>query len=444
MNIIKADFSKTTGLIKPMHGIGNAPLLGTSEHLFHYLGEAGIPYSRLHDTGGEYGCGRFVDIANIFRDFEADASDPSSYDFAFTDWLLAALDRQGVKPFYRLGATIENSHKIKAYNIYPPKDAHKWAQICEGIIRHYNEGWADGFRYGIEYWEIWNEPDNEPEIADNPMWKGTPEEYFHLYEVTSNHLKKCFPQLKIGGYASCGFYALSNADFSETAHSTSRVEYFVEFFHSFLKYITHPDYRSPFDFFSWHSYAGIADNVRYAKYARDTLDRYGFTQTESIFNEWNPGIDNRGLLRDAAYIAAMLCAMQRAHVDICMYYDGQVHSSYGGMFNPITKDVFKAYYAFKAFNELYMLGHEVHCEGEGQGVFALAATDGKECAVLLVNANEIDMEVKLDLAGVNTGGTPTVLSVDCEHDLTEHQSALRDGDTVVMSANVVMVVKTAI
>jgi len=42
--------------------------MGTNNSLILYFGEAGIPYSRLHDTGGRFGGGVFVDIANIFRD----------------------------------------------------------------------------------------------------------------------------------------------------------------------------------------------------------------------------------------------------------------------------------------------------------------------------------------------------------------------------------------
>lgn len=80
MTSFHVDFGKIAGVLKPMHGVGNAPLLGCSNKLFHYLGDAGIPYSRLHDTGGDYGGGRFVDIANIFRNPDADPEDPASYD----------------------------------------------------------------------------------------------------------------------------------------------------------------------------------------------------------------------------------------------------------------------------------------------------------------------------------------------------------------------------
>ena len=39
---------------------------------------------------------------------------------------------------------------------------------------HHNEGWADGFNYGIEYWEIWNEPDFDKDDASNKRtWGGT-------------------------------------------------------------------------------------------------------------------------------------------------------------------------------------------------------------------------------------------------------------------------------
>ena len=136
---------------------------------FHYLTEAGIPFSRLHDVGGSFGGGRFVDIPNLFRDFDADETDPRNYDFTFTDHLITALVSAGVEPYFRLGTTIENQALMKAYRIYPPKDYQKWARICEHIIRHYTEGWADGFSYRIRYWEIWN----EPEVQDKMMWMGS-------------------------------------------------------------------------------------------------------------------------------------------------------------------------------------------------------------------------------------------------------------------------------
>ena len=62
------------GKIKPMHGVGQPPIQGTDFSMFRYLNEAGIPFSRLHDVGGWFGGNLWVDIPNIFRDFNADAT----------------------------------------------------------------------------------------------------------------------------------------------------------------------------------------------------------------------------------------------------------------------------------------------------------------------------------------------------------------------------------
>lgn len=414
---IKVDFEKRIGKIKPLHGINNGPLIGTDEKLFPYLKEAGIPYSRLHDTGGPFGGFCYVDIENIFRDFSADPTNPESYDFAFTDWLISTLCEYGVQPFYRLGATIENSHRIKAYHIFPPEDDLKWARICEGIIRHYNEGWADGYHYGIQYWEIWNEPDNEPEIADNPMWKGDKTQYFALYKTTATYLKEHFPSIKIGGYASCGFYAILNQSSNRNANVSIRTNYFIEFFKDFLEFITADGQKVPFDFFSWHSYSGIPENIQYARYVREMLNSYGFTHTESILNEWNPGIGNRGLLKDASDIAAMMCALQKEPVDQLMYYDGQLHTPYGGMFNPITQEPFKAYYAFKAFNSIYALQNEVESISSNDDIFVCASQNDKADAVMVVNTAAEDREAKILLTDSYRNRVFDVFLLDELHNL---------------------------
>lgn len=397
MYYIDVDFLKFCGSIKPMHAVNNVPVVPkTSETMYARMNEAHIPYARLHDTGGYFGGAHYVDIANVFPDFDADENDADSYDFAFTDALLQDMTQHHLKPFYRLGATIENHHKIKAYHIYPPKDNEKWARICEHIIRHYNEGWADGFHMNIEHWEIWNEPDNEPIIEDNPMWKGTKEEYFELYKTAATHLKQCFPKLKIGGYASCGFYAITNSDVSDTAKSSQRVDYFVEFFLDFLDFVVKN--RLSLDFFSWHSYAGVEENIQYARYAREKLDEHGLSQCEVYLNEWNPGIDNRGMQKDAAAVLSMMCALQDTPTDMCMYYDMRLSSAYCGMFHPMTNDVLKAYYAFYIFGKLYRLHNQVKCTVSGKHIYALAASgkDGKGIAVANNSGEPVTVTVRIN------------------------------------------------
>lgn len=419
---MRIDFKSRIGRIKPMHSINNVPLRGADDAMFHYVGEAGIPFSRLHDTGGAYGGGRFVDISNIFRNFDADPDDPSSYDFAFTDRLLNAIDVQGTKIFYRLGATIENHQKIKAYNIYPPKDNLKWAKICEKIIAHYNEGWNNGYRLGIEYWEIWNEPDNYPSPDDNCMWKGSFEEYLELYKTASLYLKEKYPNIKIGGYASCGFYSLFENSFIKNANSTSRTEYFVECFHKFMSFVKANSL--PLDFFSWHSYSDVGKNVFYEKYVHEQLEKYGFSHTESILNEWNPDIKKRGTLEDSANVSEMFIAMQNTTVDMLMYYDGQVHGSYQGLFNPITYEPFKTYYVFKAFNELYKLKNQVEVSDIPEGVSCAAAAGGDNTAVMITNKSE-KKRIKIS---TDYDGAFKLLRLNEENNLTAEDKPFSDGE----------------
>ncbi len=437
------DLTHPAGAVKPMHGLNNAPMHWANFKLFHYLTEAGIPVSRLHDTGGAFGGGIYVDIDNLFPNPDADPTDPASYDFLFNDALLCALCEAGAKPFYRLGCTIENyCTTIGPRRIFPPKDPRKWAVICEHIIRHYNEGWASGHRLGIEYWEIWNEPDNEPDMLKNPMWRGTKEEYYRLYEVTANHLKSCFPHLKIGGYASCGFYEILNTEAAAQANVSTRTGYFIEFFEGFLDHITSEEHKAPLDFLSWHSYSGPEENIRYAAYAREMLDKYGFTETESILNEWNPGIHRRGTLADASHIGEMFIAMQNTATDLLCYYDGQLESSYGGLWNPLTYKPFKAYHIFRAFNELYKLGTQypiVEADAYGtlaEGLRALAAGNGQTVAVLLCNTGAATT-VTAPAGDKNWA----VYVLDNDHDLDE-LTTVTGGETVAVPGEGVVLLRS--
>ena len=402
---IQLDFDRTVGKIKPMHAVGQPPFTGGFCKLdfspIQILKDASIPYSRLHDVGGAFGGNRYVDIPNIFRDFDADETDPASYDFAFTDELIKGLVEYGVAPYFRLGVTIENQCQIKAYRIHPPKDYGKWARICEYIVRHYNEGWADGYTFNITYWEIWNEPENRDVPELNQMWTGTPEQYYALYDVTAKHLKHCFgDKIKVGGYAACGFYGIfsrpeaygiSCPKREGARYNSSKEEYRLNFFYGFLDYIRRNG--SPIDFFSWHTYGGV-DIIPYeADFVRRVLDEYGYGHVESHLNEWNLSHDrrlNKGTSYASANAMAIMLAMQHRRADMLMYYDAR-HvsiSAYGGFYDVETYAPSNVYYAFKAFGELYALQNEVECTCSADGIYALAATGGEKKSVILSNVGE--------------------------------------------------------
>jgi len=389
---IHVDFKRTTGKIKPLHGINNSPV--ELHEPRKELAEAGIPYCRLHDTAGPFGGTRYVDIPNVFPDFNADPADPASYDFAFTDAYLTQLTAAGIQPFYRLGITIENNYGIKAYWTRPPQDFAKWAEICAGIIRHYNRGWADGFHFGIVYWEIWNEPENLP------MWSGTKEQFFELYKTAALRIKQEFPELKVGGYGSCGFYTSTRQNLPEF------YQRFPVWFDDFLQYVkTH---SLPLDFCSWHLYTSQPEEiVKHAEYAASRLKHFGLEHTENIFDEWNcipPGEYRWDLLKEApgaAMAAAAFCLMQKSPIDKAMYYDALPTRCYCGLYYFPSLKVTKTYYSFRAFNVLYRLGDEVEASVDEAAprVYVCAAASEESAALLAVNLNEKPIEVCLDVRG---------------------------------------------
>lgn len=437
MTKLTVDFSEIKGKIKPMHSVNNGPVGGTwgvgNIELFR---EAGIPYARNHDAAfaSAYGGEHAVDVSNIFPDFDADETKEENYDFVLTDVTVKKCMEAGTKVFYRLGQKIE--HAIKKYGVNPPEDFKKWAVICEHIIRHYTDVWANGFDAGIEYWEIWNEHDNgEPD--KNPCWTGTVEQFHDFYEIVAKHLKEKFPHLKIGGPAMVG--------------STPNYKKAEEFVSEMAKR------NVPLDFFSYHFYTTSAHGMSWtANYTRELLDSYGYTDTEIILDEWNycTGWDRENMthsyktirsLRGAAYVSACQIDAQKSPIDMFMYYDARPGTGFNGMFELGTYEPMKPYYSFLAFNELYKLGGETKSESDDNDVYVLSAKGDKK-AVLISYYGAVEAEdkvIELHLTGFDKPNNKvSYRMLDNGYDLELTKDEYINGEAVTlyikMEANTVM------
>ena len=368
------------GPVKPMNAVNNGPAWDSPQQKadFRILD---IPFSRTHDASEGYYGERLVDISDIFPDFSKNPDKESSYDFRETDLYIKTLIEAGSEPFYRLGQTIENQIAAK-YNIYPPKDYKKWAVICEHIIRHYNEGWADGFHYNIRYWEIWNEADLDMSSGrwetEPRTWGGPIEEFHKMYAIAAKHLKSCFPDLKIGGPSYC------------------RIQGTKTYFPEFFQYMR--DNKVPIDFISWHKYgAEPSVYLMEADLIRGWMKEYGYGDAELILNEWNyrrfkegSGSSNerynrinRRSMKGAAFVAATMSALQDAPVDMMMYYDFRANSNYCGFYDFQTYEHKPVYYAFYAWSHLR--GDQCACtvEGGADDIYAVASVkDGKTTLLL--------------------------------------------------------------
>lgn len=407
MGSIKVDVSKSMGAIKPFHGIGNGPVcFGSVMDSTSFYKIAGFPFIRLHDTN--WPSPREVDIHQIFPDFSADENDPASYDFRRTDEYLEQCFNTGAQIIYRLGVSIEHT-RIKEH-VHPPENFEKWASVCLHIIHHCNEGWANGHHWNIRYWEIWNEPDNQYFMEDrskDPMWSGTPEQYYDLYAITATKLKKAYPSLLIGGY---GASRLSPK--------------YLPYFRGFLDRVKRDNL--PLDFFSWHRYADDPEEVyREANIAQEGLDSIGYAHTISICDEWNyvplaPPHEPRPLVptdstaavwngrfskscshAGTSFITAVMARLHDTTCAITTLYEGSPTSIYGTIFDRYGYPE-KPFYAFVMYRVLYESGNRVYAEKSDDGLYALAAAD-KESLCLLVTAFKAGGNYEIIVAGLKSG-----------------------------------------
>lgn len=397
--VLHVDPQTMLGPIKPVNGVNNGPfcldgLLDFSEE-FRAAAFADV---RTHDPN--YPCRNVCDINAVFPRADADPTDPASYDFTLTDHYLKTIRDTGATITYRLGYTIDH-HPIKRYS-HPPEDFQHWAQVCLGIARHYNEGWAHGFDNWVARWEIWNEPDNAPG-PNSPCWTGAFEEFIKLYEITSKVLKSHNAEWLVGGPGA----ASAAGCFGEPA-----IEVFLE--HCAKT-------KCPLDFYSWHSYESRPNEIlRYSHQVKDGLAKFGFALTENILNEWRYGPNDEWdvILRDrdpkrkkekaremngmaaASYTAAVLLDMQNGPVSLANYYTADT-IPYFGMFD-IYGLPLEPYQAFLCFAALAKGRQQVAIlpNHSIESIHSIASLDD-EGRVRVMVANDSPRPVRLTLSMAN-------------------------------------------
>lgn len=433
MNKLNFDLSKKYGGFKPMNAVNNGPVYKRHvndqkrTNIDEYTA-LNIPYARNHDAAfdANYGGEHSVDISAIFPNFDADPYLPESYDFACTDEYVQIIMLAGTRVFYRLGQKIE--HYVRKFGTIPPKDFNKWAVICEHIIRHYNEGWADGFDFGIEYWEIWNEPDLDDDNSTNKRtWGGTKVQFFDLYEITTKHLKKCFPNLKIGGPA---------------------LAYNEEWAEEFLQEMQRRN--APIDFFSWHIYCTEpVYMVEKADRIKKLLIKYGYENAESILNEWNyvKGWEDEFIytiesiigMKGAAFTMACMSEAQKNSIDMLMYYDARP-CVFNGLFDFYTLRPLKGYYPFLWFSELVGL-EEVRSEDKADNIYTLCGVNdnNKVKAIVTYYSDEDDMMTKT--VSLDFGKTSEYEIYVLNEDKTNELMGVSDALTFEMKPNSCVLIK---
>ena len=407
MNILKFDLSGEGKSFKILNATNGGPwhkrhVVDQVRSNFEDYKAARFQYTRNHDSA--FG-NRFAhDINYIFPNFDADPYDPASYDFDCTDEQIGVALDADTKTFFRLGQSIE--HEIRKHFTIPPKDFKKWAVICEHIIRHYTEGWANGFEYDMPYWEIWNEPDLDADDSPNKRtWGGTMLQFFDLYEITAKHLKTCFPHLKIGGPALAW-----NEQWGE------------EFLREMQKR------NVPIDFFSWHIYCTEPKwMVEKAERIQALMEKYGYGDAENHLNEWNYvkgwtdefqyTINAVHSIKGAAFTLACICEAQQAPIDMLMYYDTRP-SAFNGAFDYYSYEKLKGYYPLYWYGRFYDYEKEIPAEQKPDGIYTLCGVDkeGKATAIVCHYSDDDDAAPKSVAVDFGRPGKYEIYLLDKNHD----------------------------
>lgn len=377
---VRVDLSIPTGEIKPVHGMCNGPVSYGAD-ISDAFREIGVPFVRFDGADTAAG-GYAVDVSKIFRNPNADPTDPDNYSFELTDKYVESALLSGAKVIYRLGESRDLLGSV-AERTYDNIDL--LSRACVNIVRHYNDGWANGYHFDIQYFELWNGGDDI---------KGDIEIYGRL----ANAVKMYNESIKVGGMCYCD-------------SSKSR-----ELLRACKKH------RYPVDFLTAESFAGNPADERgelesLAAFAKNQ----GFTEVEIILGRWmfvdNEIIGDRSLqkilrvndhksreirrdlalsacsVKGAAYAAAMMLGLNDVDgVSTACFFDAQpVVSPFCSLVDRFGAAE-KPFYAFRAYGELYKARNEVFCSVDRQnnyahsGIYASAAmSDLGEGIILLAS-----------------------------------------------------------
>lgn len=172
-------------------------------------GLSAVPaYIRVHNllTSGDGSASLKWGSTNAYTE---DSAGTPVYDWRIIDRIFDTFHAAGLKPLVEIGFMPEAlsthprpyRHNFPNGSIYtgwayPPKDYKKWAELVVQFVRHLRERYGDS-EVRTWLWEVWNEPDID-------YWKGTPEEYFKLYDYSADAVRRALPQATIGGPDSTG------------------------------------------------------------------------------------------------------------------------------------------------------------------------------------------------------------------------------------------------
>ncbi len=310
------------------------------------------------------GHGLFCEDMGIYEERNWKGKKSFCYNFTYLDRVFDSYLELNIEPFIELGfmpGALASGEQTIFYwkgNTTPPKSYDRWAELIEVTLTHLCE------RYGrdrVVEWpiEVWNEP-NLP-----GFWKGADmEEYFKLYKVSHEVVKRVDKRFKVGGPAVCGI----------------KDEFWIRSFLDFCKkeklkpdFVTRHHYTTEEpDFKGHYTYQQLSDpfmGFANLQTSRDAIDSYKefkglpihITEFNTSYTPTNPVHDTN---ENAAYLAHQLSHLGDMNESYSYWTFGDVfeeqgipHTEFYGGFGLVAagcvrKPTFWTFAFFKRLEEL--------------------------------------------------------------------------------------------
>jgi xylan 1,4-beta-xylosidase len=276
-------------------------------------------YIRVHNllTSGDGSAALKWGSTNAYTE---DAAGNPIYNWKIVDQIFDTFHAAGLKPLVEIGFMPEalSTHPVPyRHNFptgsiytgwaYPPKNYQKWADLVYQFVRHLRERYGDA-EVKTWLWEVWNEPDID-------YWKGTPQEYFKLYDYSTDSVLRALPGAIIGGPDSTGPSRPKAREFLIS---------FLQHCDSGNNYVTGKT-GAPLDFISFHpkgSPAWQGDHVRMGLAAQLSAIDAGFKVVNS-FPKWR---NTPVILGESDPEGCAACSAQENPQN--SYRNGQLYATY--------------------------------------------------------------------------------------------------------------------
>ncbi|MBL8993344.1 MAG: hypothetical protein JNM63_08395, partial [Spirochaetia bacterium] len=322
--------------------------------------------------------------------------EPGQWVWENVDPIIKTIFDAGSEPLFLVNAYPGGVPSYKTNGALPTSAAHwaEYARYMRGIVKHFNVDKALGPGHTIRYWEMWNEPEIEPD------GKLTKDAYKAFFNTVGTAMKEVDPTIKLLGPVSQSY----------------------RFSHDWLPWAR--EHLTNLDIVSWHQYAPRwgSDEARMATNVlmyRDAVIAERALGKGTAITEYHCGsMSNRANYSNefgAAFLGSALVNAIQGGVDIF-----SVFISYHPWENSVLSADFKP---LRSFYPYYLLGNFhgetiVSSTGGNKWIEHVATTSTRsgETYVMVVNkdAARKNYSLSLKVNGMPSSGKVAVRKVDAD------------------------------